>query len=157
MGLSQYLSNFISNGYETLEFIKEIDKNEELIEIGVEKLGHQKKLRAEIKRLNNEQTNDLEEGITGPANIVLTTSVIMDELGNEHIPELTLTNGYGSNGTNLTELEKRFDDEIASGSSSVKFVRNKSTSPESNINDRDMSIMQNILNDMADFDESVQL
>eukprot|EP01084_Bolivina_argentea_P113310 201975_1 len=49
--LPQYFDAFISNGYESLNFIKEISNKTELFEIGVELKGHQTKLLAEIKKL----------------------------------------------------------------------------------------------------------
>ena len=53
MILTQYLDNFITNGYDSLDIIKEITKKEELNEIGIHLKGHQKKILNEIQRLNN--------------------------------------------------------------------------------------------------------
>ncbi|XP_038548945.1 caskin-1 isoform X3 [Micropterus salmoides] len=50
IGLSQYHQVLVQNGYENIEFITDITW-EDLHEIGITKLGHQKKLMLAVKRL----------------------------------------------------------------------------------------------------------
>ncbi|XP_028977866.1 caskin-1 isoform X2 [Esox lucius] len=50
IGLSQYYQVLVQNGYENIDFITEISW-EDLQEIGIIKLGHQKKLMLAVKRL----------------------------------------------------------------------------------------------------------
>ncbi|XP_010768999.1 caskin-1-like, partial [Notothenia coriiceps] len=50
IGLSQYHQVLVQNGYENIEFITDITW-EDLQEIGIIKLGHQKKLMLAVKRL----------------------------------------------------------------------------------------------------------
>ncbi|KAM3597850.1 uncharacterized protein V6R79_010135 [Siganus canaliculatus] len=50
IGLSQYHQVLVQNGYENIEFITDITW-EDLQEIGITKLGHQKKLMLAVKRL----------------------------------------------------------------------------------------------------------
>eukprot|EP01083_Nonionella_stella_P070963 190249_1 len=50
-GFGDYLHTFISNGYESVDIIKEIEIRSELEEIGITIKGHQTKLWAEIKKL----------------------------------------------------------------------------------------------------------
>ncbi|KAJ8001319.1 hypothetical protein DPEC_G00168310 [Dallia pectoralis] len=50
IGLSQYYQVLVQNGYENIDFITEISW-EDLQEIGILKLGHQKKLMLAVKRL----------------------------------------------------------------------------------------------------------
>ena len=57
LGLSQYLANFISNGYETLEFVKDIHDENDLLEIAISAEEHQKKLMMEIRLLQNDEGN----------------------------------------------------------------------------------------------------
>eukprot|EP01084_Bolivina_argentea_P058568 106950_1 len=52
IGLPQYLEYFVSNGYESMEFVKEIVTEEQLYDIGIVKKDHQVKILAEIKRLD---------------------------------------------------------------------------------------------------------
>eukprot|EP01084_Bolivina_argentea_P179198 309666_1 len=51
VGLPKYHDAFISNGYESLEFIKEIKNKAELDEIGIKLKGHQTKIMSEINKL----------------------------------------------------------------------------------------------------------
>ena len=60
--LPQYYEVFVKNGYESLDFIKEINDREELEVIGIMLLGHQTKFLAEIKRLNAFFDTDLRCG-----------------------------------------------------------------------------------------------
>nr|XP_033479828.1 caskin-1-like isoform X2 [Epinephelus lanceolatus] len=59
LGLSQYYQVLVQNGYENIDFISDISL-EDLQEIGITKLGHQKKLMLGVKRLK-----DLQRGESG--------------------------------------------------------------------------------------------
>nr|XP_057906150.1 caskin-1 isoform X6 [Doryrhamphus excisus] len=56
IGLSQYHQVLVQNGYENIDFITDITW-EDLQEIGITKLGHQKKLMLAVKRLAELQRN----------------------------------------------------------------------------------------------------
>ncbi|XP_077354957.1 caskin-1 isoform X3 [Festucalex cinctus] len=56
IGLSQYHQVLVQNGYENIDFITDITW-EDLQEIGITKLGHQKKLMLAVKRLAEMQRN----------------------------------------------------------------------------------------------------
>ncbi|XP_077940614.1 caskin-1 isoform X11 [Gasterosteus aculeatus] len=58
VGLSQYHQVLVQNGYENIEFITDITW-EDLQEIGIIKLGHQKKLMLAVKRLAEMQRGSL--------------------------------------------------------------------------------------------------
>ncbi|XP_061535354.1 caskin-2-like isoform X2 [Phycodurus eques] len=60
LGLSQYYQVLVQNGYENIDFISDISL-EDLQEIGISKLGHQKKLMLGVRRLK-----DLQRGGVGP-------------------------------------------------------------------------------------------
>ncbi|XP_056136801.1 caskin-1 [Lampris incognitus] len=54
LGLSQYYQVLVQNGYENIDFITDISL-EDLQEIGISKLGHQKKLMLGVRRLKELQ------------------------------------------------------------------------------------------------------
>ncbi|XP_054634851.1 caskin-1 isoform X2 [Dunckerocampus dactyliophorus] len=54
LGLSQYYQVLVQNGYENIDFISDISL-EDLQEIGITKLGHQKKLMLGVRRLKDLQ------------------------------------------------------------------------------------------------------
>ncbi|XP_078120041.1 caskin-1 isoform X2 [Sander vitreus] len=54
LGLNQYYQVLVQNGYENIDFISDISL-EDLQEIGITKLGHQKKLMLGVKRLKELQ------------------------------------------------------------------------------------------------------
>ncbi|KAM8798414.1 caskin-1 isoform 2-T2 [Eudromia elegans] len=58
IGLSQYYKVLVENGYENIDFITDITW-EDLQEIGITKLGHQKKLMLAVKRLAELQRAEL--------------------------------------------------------------------------------------------------
>ena len=62
--LPQYYDNFGNFGYESLRFIKEISKKEQLEDIGVVIKGHQTKLMAEIAKLGTTEDSQ-PEGVSG--------------------------------------------------------------------------------------------
>ena len=51
VGLYRYYSCFVENGYESLDFIKEISNNEELVAVGITIKDHQIKLMRHINSL----------------------------------------------------------------------------------------------------------
>eukprot|EP01083_Nonionella_stella_P043334 116909_1 len=53
--LHQYVSNFVDNGYETLEFVCDISNAEDLQDIGVTLKEHQMRILTQIKRLKAPQ------------------------------------------------------------------------------------------------------
>ncbi|XP_037620093.1 caskin-1 isoform X8 [Sebastes umbrosus] len=57
LGLSQYYQVLVQNGYENIDFISDISL-EDLQEIGITKLGHQKKLMLGVKRLKELQKGE---------------------------------------------------------------------------------------------------
>ncbi|XP_056266278.1 caskin-1 isoform X2 [Pseudoliparis swirei] len=57
LGLSQYYQVLVQNGYENIDFISDISL-EDLQEIGITKLGHQKKLMLGVKRLKELQRGE---------------------------------------------------------------------------------------------------
>ena len=58
--LPQYLSMFVERGYETLQFVQNIESEQELEEIGVHALGHRKQLFKEILKLKAKDTEHLD-------------------------------------------------------------------------------------------------
>ena len=52
VGLLQYIDNFILNGYDSLDMIKEITHNDELKEIQINEQDHCNKILIEIQKLN---------------------------------------------------------------------------------------------------------
>ncbi|KAM7394518.1 hypothetical protein PAMP_021315 [Pampus punctatissimus] len=63
LGLSQYYQVLVQNGYENIDFISDISL-EDLQEIGITKLGHQKKLMLGVRRLKDLQRG--ERGLEPP-------------------------------------------------------------------------------------------
>ena len=59
--LSQYLDHFTQNGYESLEFIREIDNKSQLEEIGILLTGHKTKLMVAIRKLKPKSDDLLNE------------------------------------------------------------------------------------------------
>ncbi|XP_035516603.1 caskin-1-like isoform X1 [Morone saxatilis] len=57
LGLSQYYQVLVQNGYENIDFISDISL-EDLQEIGITKLGHQKKLMLGVRRLKELQRGE---------------------------------------------------------------------------------------------------
>ncbi|XP_029985845.1 caskin-1-like isoform X2 [Sphaeramia orbicularis] len=57
LGLSQYYQVLVQNGYENIDFISDISL-EDLQEIGITKLGHQKKLMLGVKKLKELQRGE---------------------------------------------------------------------------------------------------
>ncbi|XP_023273190.1 caskin-1-like isoform X1 [Seriola lalandi dorsalis] len=57
LGLSQYYQVLVQNGYENIDFISDISL-EDLQEIGITKLGHQKKLMLGVRRLKELQRRE---------------------------------------------------------------------------------------------------
>ncbi|XP_039879639.1 caskin-1-like isoform X3 [Simochromis diagramma] len=57
LGLSQYYQVLVQNGYENIDFVSDISL-EDLREIGITKLGHQKKIMLGVKRLKELQRGE---------------------------------------------------------------------------------------------------
>ncbi|XP_047434704.1 caskin-2-like isoform X6 [Mugil cephalus] len=57
LGLSQYYQVLVQNGYENIDFVSDISL-EDLQEIGITKLGHQKKMMLGVKRLKELQRKE---------------------------------------------------------------------------------------------------
>ncbi|XP_058497011.1 caskin-1 isoform X4 [Solea solea] len=57
LGLSQYYQVLVQNGYENIDFVSDISL-EDLQEIGITKLGHQKKLMLGVRRLKELQKGE---------------------------------------------------------------------------------------------------
>ena len=68
--LPQYYQQFLQNGYETLDIIKEIQHREELMDIGIYRTEHQYQILAEISKLK-EISNHNDDG----KNNIMQTSV----------------------------------------------------------------------------------
>ncbi|XP_077460760.1 uncharacterized protein LOC144077132 [Stigmatopora argus] len=66
LGLSQYYQVLVQNGYENIDFISDISL-EDLQEIGISKLGHQKKLMLGVRRLKDLQRGLAPESQEGPS------------------------------------------------------------------------------------------
>ena len=58
--LPDYFDIFVSNGFDDLSIIQEIQNENDLIELGIEKKGHRLKLMREIQKLRIE--NNQREG-----------------------------------------------------------------------------------------------
>lgn len=52
LNLRQYEANFVEGGFDDMDFIKDLDKND-LEMIDIKKRGHQKKLLLAVQRLND--------------------------------------------------------------------------------------------------------
>merc|ERR1712129_402390 len=60
--LPQYLDTFITNGFESMDFIKAIPNREELTEIGITTKGHQLRIMSAIQKLNeNKKQNGVHD------------------------------------------------------------------------------------------------
>ncbi|KAM8845626.1 caskin-1 isoform 2-T2 [Spinachia spinachia] len=82
VGLSQYHQVLVQNGYENIEFITDITW-EDLQEIGISKLGHQKKLMLAVKRLAEMQRGSLRKKpppITQQQEVMLADGPPLDEV-----------------------------------------------------------------------------
>ena len=55
--LSQYVDNFLLNGFDDMNVIQNTMNMEDLDGIGIKKLGHKKKIMMFIDKLKDEQTN----------------------------------------------------------------------------------------------------
>ena len=58
--LPRYYDTFIAAGYESMEIVIEIDHVNDLTEIGIKLPGHQKKILAEIRKLQNVRNNEID-------------------------------------------------------------------------------------------------
>eukprot|EP01084_Bolivina_argentea_P125543 222420_1 len=56
--LSQYVDNFLLNGFDDINVIQETMNINDLSQIGIKKLGHRKKIMLHIDKLNSQNNDD---------------------------------------------------------------------------------------------------
>ena len=56
LSLEQYETNFMENGFETMELVCNIDSDQQLIGIGIDKMGHRIAIMKSIKILSSPRT-----------------------------------------------------------------------------------------------------
>ncbi|XP_054832156.1 caskin-2 isoform X2 [Eublepharis macularius] len=95
IGLPQYHKKLVSNGYDSISIVTDLTW-EDLQEIGVNKLGHQKKIMLAVKKLTDlrkslSQTdaNTLRRKIPGALDIVTIESMENGECHSPHTPKMT--------------------------------------------------------------------
>ena len=54
VGFPQYVDNFISNGYDTMAVVEEINENNQLMEIGIRDTQHRVRILQEISQLSSD-------------------------------------------------------------------------------------------------------
>merc|ERR1712130_673074 len=62
LGVEEYYDNFDQNGYDSMEFIQEIENKEQLEDIGIVIAEHQDKLLKAISEYKAERKEEAEEG-----------------------------------------------------------------------------------------------
>nr|XP_034960343.1 caskin-2 isoform X1 [Zootoca vivipara] len=95
LGLPQYHKKLVSNGYDSISIVTDLTW-EDLQEIGINKLGHQKKLMLAVKKLadlrkslSQADTSTLRRRIPGALDIVTIESVENGECHSPHTPKMT--------------------------------------------------------------------
>ncbi|XP_015281125.1 PREDICTED: caskin-2 [Gekko japonicus] len=95
IGLPQYHKKLVSNGYDSISIVTDLTW-EDLQEIGINKLGHQKKIMLAVKKLtdlrrslNQADANTLRRKIPGALDIVTIESVENGECHSPHTPKMT--------------------------------------------------------------------
>ncbi|XP_060108041.1 caskin-2 isoform X2 [Heteronotia binoei] len=95
IGLPQYHKKLVSNGYDSIGIVTDLTW-EDLQEIGINKLGHQKKIMLAVKKLtdlrkslNQADANTLRRKIPGALDIVTIESVENGECHSPHTPKMT--------------------------------------------------------------------
>ncbi|XP_032995195.1 caskin-2 isoform X2 [Lacerta agilis] len=95
LGLPQYHKKLVSNGYDSISIVTDLTW-EDLQEIGINKLGHQKKLMLAVKKLTDlrkslsqADTSTLRRKIPGALDIVTIESVENGECHSPHTPKMT--------------------------------------------------------------------
>ncbi|XP_067403650.1 caskin-2 isoform X2 [Emydura macquarii macquarii] len=94
IGLPQYHKKLVSNGYDSISIVTELTW-EELQEIGINKLGHQKKIMLAVKKLtdirknvNQAETNPARRKVPGALDIVTIESTENGECPSPHTPKM---------------------------------------------------------------------
>uniref|UniRef100_A0A8C3XLZ3 Caskin-2 n=1 Tax=Chelydra serpentina TaxID=8475 RepID=A0A8C3XLZ3_CHESE len=94
IGLPQYHKKLVSNGYDSINIVTDLTW-EDLQEIGINKLGHQKKIMLAVKKLtdirknlNQADTNPARRKIPGALDIVTIESVENGESQSPHTPKM---------------------------------------------------------------------
>ncbi|KAL8163229.1 UNVERIFIED_CONTAM: hypothetical protein K2H54_015198, partial [Gekko kuhli] len=95
IGLPQYHKKLVSNGYDSIGIVTDLTW-EDLQEIGINKLGHQKKIMLAVKKLtdlrkslNQADASTLRRKIPGALDIVTIESVENGECHSPHTPKMT--------------------------------------------------------------------
>ncbi|XP_066473407.1 caskin-2 isoform X2 [Tiliqua scincoides] len=95
IGLPQYHKKLVSNGYDSISIVTDLTW-EDLQEIGVNKLGHQKKIMLAVKKLTDlrkslsqADTSTLRRKIPGALDIVTIEAVENGESHSPHTPKMT--------------------------------------------------------------------
>uniref|UniRef100_A0A3Q1EN68 Caskin-2 n=1 Tax=Acanthochromis polyacanthus TaxID=80966 RepID=A0A3Q1EN68_9TELE len=89
IGLPQYQKRLCDNGYDSISIVKDITW-EDLQEIGITKLGHQKKLMLAVKRLCDLQRSRNHANKTGSGTLRRKPPVALELVTIEHTPTHTL-------------------------------------------------------------------
>ncbi|XP_034050481.1 caskin-2-like isoform X2 [Thalassophryne amazonica] len=85
IGLPQYQKRLCDNGYDSIAIVKDITW-EDLQEIGIIKLGHQKKLMLAVKRLSDLQRSRNHTDRTGGGMVPQTPPTMLELVAIEHTP-----------------------------------------------------------------------
>ncbi|XP_077183946.1 caskin-2 isoform X3 [Paroedura picta] len=95
IGLPQYHKKLVSNGYDSISIVTDLTW-EDLQEIGINKLGHQKKIMLAVKKLtdlrkslNQADASTLRRKIPGALDVVTIESVENGEGHSPHTPKMT--------------------------------------------------------------------
>ncbi|XP_061472141.1 caskin-2 isoform X3 [Rhineura floridana] len=95
LGLPQYHKKLVNNGYDSIGIVTDLTW-EDLQEIGINKLGHQKKIMLAVKKLTDlrkslsqADTSTLRRKIPGALDIVTIESVENGECHSPHTPKMT--------------------------------------------------------------------
>merc|ERR1712156_1058087 len=59
VGLAKYYSTFVSNGYDSLRFILDIDSEKVLEELGIVLKGHKRRILREIEKLRRNDDDEM--------------------------------------------------------------------------------------------------
>eukprot|EP01083_Nonionella_stella_P176709 618982_1 len=82
VGLSQYLEVLVSNGYESMQIVKDISNSTELKDIGIESKQHQMIIMEEIHKWKNKHAKDAQDQDGGLDMITMRASKTMGTRGN---------------------------------------------------------------------------
>eukprot|EP01083_Nonionella_stella_P088114 245387_1 len=73
VGLPHYYPLFVANGFDSIKFVKGLQKKSQLKQIGIDTLGHQTLIWGEIKKLKAQDLKNTGTPTFGPANTYGTT------------------------------------------------------------------------------------